>query len=97
MTENEYENNWNNRGYSFGVGTISLEKGVEEAAHDSKDELVVVVNGELEFTINARTFVAECDTEVFIPAKAIHSIKNIGHKVSKIYYGYKSSNIEQVT
>ena len=93
MTEYEYEKNWNDRGYSFGVGSIKLDKGVDEAVHDDKDELVVVVNGKLEFTIDDRTFVAECDTEVFIPAKSIHSIKNVGAEVSTIYYGYKPSNI----
>jgi len=40
MTESEYEKNWKGRGYSFGVGTIKLETGVDEAVHDEQDELL---------------------------------------------------------
>ena len=93
MTESEYKINWSDRGYSFGIGTINLDKGVDKAAHNDKDELVVAVNGELEFTIDNKTFIAQCDTEVFIPAKAVHSIKNVGTEVSTIYYGYKQKSI----
>jgi mannose-6-phosphate isomerase-like protein (cupin superfamily) len=93
MTEQEYSKNWIARGYSFGVGSVTLERGVDEASHEDQDELVVAVNGKLEFTIDNDTFVAECDSEVFIPAKSIHSIKNVGSESSKIYYGYKPVRI----
>jgi len=93
MTESEYKRNWEDRGYSFGVGSINLDKGVDEAVHDDKDELVVTVNGKLEFTIDNRKFIANCDSEVFIPAKSVHSIKNVGKEVSTIYYGYKQQSI----
>jgi len=93
MSESEYEIDWNDRGYSFGVGSIKFDKGVDKAVHNHKDEFVVAVNGKLEFTIDDRTFIAECDTEIFIPANSIHSIKNIGTEISTIYYGYKQSSI----
>ena len=44
MTKNEYRKSWEARGYSFGSGTVTLEKGVDQAAHDDQDELVVVLN-----------------------------------------------------
>jgi mannose-6-phosphate isomerase-like protein (cupin superfamily) len=91
MIEKEYEQSWKERGYSFGVGSVTLEKVVAEAVHEDQDELVVVVNGKLKFTLDNDSFIAACDTEVFIPAKSIHSIKNIGTEASKIYYGYKST------
>lgn len=93
MTQEECKKNWKERGYSFGVGSVTLEKGVDEASHYDQDELVVVVNGKLEFIIDDNTFIAECGKEVFIPAKSIHSIKNIGTGDSKIYYGYKPTGI----
>ena len=93
MTENEYKKSWEERGYSFGKGTVTLERGVSQASHDKQDELVVVVNGLLEFTIDESTFVAECYKEVFIPAKSVHSIKNIGVEGSVIYYGYKTKDL----
>jgi len=92
MTENEYEQNWKDRGYSFHIGTIKLDKGVDQAVHDDKNELVVAVNGSLKFTIDDDSIIAECDTEIFIPVKSTHSIKNVGSEISTIYYGYKSTN-----
>lgn len=93
MTENEYRQSWEGRGYSFGLGAVTVEKGVDHAAHDDQDEIVVVVNGLLEFTINENKFIADCDLEVFIPAKSVHSIKNIGSENSVIYYGYKPKSV----
>jgi mannose-6-phosphate isomerase-like protein (cupin superfamily) len=48
--------------------------------------------GKYEFTIDNEKFMPEGNIEVLIPAGAVHSIKNIGPKDSKIYYGYKSKN-----
>jgi len=90
MKESEYEKKWKEKGFSFAIGSIKLDKGVDEAVHDDLDEVVVAVNGELQFIIDDKIIIAECDTEVLIPAKSIHSIKNVGGEVSKIYYGYKS-------
>lgn len=91
MTEKEFETNWAERGFSFGVGNIKLDEGVDDAVHDDQDELVVMVNGRLEFTIDKKVFIPESNTEILIPAKSRHSIKNIGTEESKIYYGYKST------
>ena len=90
MTEQELEINWKERGYSFDVGDIKVGDGVDRAVHDNKDELVVIVSGELEVTIDTNTFHPELGQEIFIPAKATHSLKNIGLVDSKICYGYKS-------
>ncbi len=93
MSEKEFESNWAKRGFSFGVGSIKLNEGVNNAVHDDKDELVVMVNGRLEFTIGNKIFFPEKNTEILIPAKSRHSIKNIGTEESVIYYGYKSTNM----
>ena len=50
-------------------------------------------NGKYEFTIDNETFIQEGDTEVLIPAGSTHSIKNLGTKYSKIYYGYKPKDL----
>ncbi len=89
MTEEEYKNNWTTRGYSFATGVITTDRGVDKASHKDQDELVVVVNGTLEFTLDERSFVADNDSEVYIPARSVHSIKNIGAEDSVIYYGHK--------
>ena len=89
MTQKDFEENWISRGYSFAVGQIKLQEGVNNAVHDDLDELVVMVNGKLEFSIDGETHIPDCNQEVFIPAKASHSIKNIGDGDSTIYFGYK--------
>lgn len=89
MEASTCENNWKERGFSFKIGKITLEKGVDEARHEDLDELVLALNGKLEFTIDDKIFVAEENKEVLIPAKAIHSIKNVGADTSTIYFGYK--------
>lgn len=90
MTKDELEENWNKRGFSFGIGNIKANDGVKDAVHDDKDELVVMEKGRYEFTITNKTFIQEGGSEVFIPAGARHSIKNIGTEDATIYYGYKS-------
>ena len=89
MNKEELEKDWANRGFSFGIGTIKAGDGINEAAHDDQDELVLMESGKYEFTIDNETFVQEGNVEVLIPAGTQHSIKNLGAKDSKIYYGYK--------
>ena len=93
MNLQKLEKDWIERGFSFGVGTIKANDGVDEADHENKDEVVVMESGKYEFIVGDETFIQEGNIEVLIPAGAKHSIKNIGTKDSKIYYGYKSINI----
>jgi mannose-6-phosphate isomerase-like protein (cupin superfamily) len=92
MNKEKLEKDWTGRGFSFGVGTIKAGDGVNEAVHENQDELVVMERGKYEFTVDNETFIQEGDSEVLIPAGSTHSIKNLGTKDSKIYYGYKLIN-----
>jgi mannose-6-phosphate isomerase-like protein (cupin superfamily) len=92
MSIDKLEKNWTDREFSFGIGTIKSGDSVNQAVHDDKDELVFMEAGKYKFTIDNETFMQEGNIEVLIPAGANHSIKNIGPKDSKIYYGYKSKN-----
>jgi len=93
MNKEKLEKNWTARGFSFGVGAIRAGGGINEAVHDNQDELVVMERGKYEFTVDNETFIQEGDAEVLILAGSIHSIKNLGSKDSKIYYGYKPVNV----
>ncbi|WP_211826660.1 cupin domain-containing protein [Kistimonas asteriae] len=93
MNIDEIEKDWISRGFSFGVGTIKSGDGVNEAVHNDKDELVIMEKGKYEFTLDDESFVQEGCAEVYIPAGSTHSIKNLGPTDSKIYYGYKSTNL----
>lgn len=89
MTIDELKADWTNRGYSFGIGIIKANDAVNNAMHDDKSELVFMETGQYEFTLDNKTFTQEGNVEVLIAAGTTHSIKNIGAKDSKIYYGYK--------
>ena len=93
MNLDDLEKKWKERGFSFGVGTIKSGDEVHEASHDDKDELVLMEIGEYEFIIDNESFVQKGGVEVLIPAKSVHTIKNIGPNDSKIYYGYRSKNL----
>jgi len=93
MNIDNLEKDWAERGFSFGVGTIKAGDAVEEATHDSKDELVLMESGNYEFTIGSETFMQKGNAEVLIPAGSTHTIRNLGEKDSKIYFGYKDKNL----
>ena len=89
MTIEELEAGWSRRGFSFGIGIIKANDGIKEAVHDVVNGLVFMESGEYEFTLGGKTFLQEGNIEVLIPVGTTHSIKNLGAKDSKIYYGYK--------
>ena len=93
MNIEELEEDWTERGFSFGIGTIKAGDAVDEAFHEDKDELVLMEGGEYEFTIDSKSFKQNGNVEVLIPAGAVHSIRNLGQKDSRIYFGYKAKNL----
>ena len=54
------------------------------------DELVVLAEGEIEIEIEGKSQQPQIGDEVFIPANAIHTVRNIGKTNNVWYYGYKS-------
>ena len=54
------------------------------------DELVVLAEGEIEIEIEGKSQQSQIGDEVFIPANAIHTVRNIGKTNNVWYYGYKS-------
>lgn len=56
--------------------------------HDT-DELVLVLEGELEFEINGEISHPATGEELFIPAGAVHSVRNIGVSTARWLYGYR--------
>ncbi|MDF1665492.1 MAG: cupin domain-containing protein [Planctomycetota bacterium] len=98
MTEEELKDDWSKRGFSFGQGTIKLGDGVEEASHGDREELVVlrIGAGRLKFTVGDKSFIVEDDREVLIPAKVVHSIKNIGTEAAPICFGYRAVDTSEL-
>jgi quercetin dioxygenase-like cupin family protein len=82
------QRDWNARGFSCGLWTDPPGRTWEDYVHEM-DELLLVLEGELELQIQGRTFRARPGEEVFIPAHARHSVRNVGGTTARWLYGYR--------
>jgi quercetin dioxygenase-like cupin family protein len=79
---------WSARGFSCELWIDPPGQRWEDFVH-STDELVLVLEGELEFEINGEIFHPERGGELYIPAGAVHSVRNIGGSTARWLYGYR--------
>ena len=86
MNPEEIKEDWNSRGYSFGIFKDPPGQVWADFVHKT-DELVVLAEGEIE--IEWKSQVPPIGKEVFIPAKAMHTVRNVGKTNNAWYYGYK--------
>ena len=89
MNQEQIRKNWESRGYSFGVFKDLPGQVWANFVHKT-DELVVLAEGEIEIEIEGKSQQSQIGDEVFIPANAIHTVRNIGKTNNVWYYGYKS-------
>ena len=90
MNPEQIKKNWESRGYSFGVFKDPPGRIWADFVHRT-DELVVLSEGEIEIEIEGKSKQPQIGDEVFIPANAIHTVRNIGKTNNVWYYGYKNS------
>ncbi len=86
MHSSKIKESWRSRGYSFGVFQDPHKQVWANFVHKT-DELVVLAEGEIE--IEGKVYQPRIGEEVFIPANASHTVRNIGSKENVWYYGYK--------
>ena len=67
--------NWNSRGYSFGVFRDPPGQVWADFVHKT-DELVVLAEGEIEVLIEGKVERPKIGEEVFIPANVVHTVRN---------------------
>lgn len=79
---------WEARGFSCDLWIDPPGQCWEDFVH-STDELVVVLEGELEFEINGEIYHPGTGEELYIPAGAVHSVRNIGVTTARWLYGYR--------
>jgi len=82
------EANWNERGFSCGLWVDPPGQVWSDYVHDT-DELVMVVEGDVEFEIDGRVHRPAPGEELFIPAGARHSVRNLGRGESRWLYGHQ--------
>ena len=90
MNPEQIKKDWNLRGYSFGIFKDPPGQVWADFVHKT-DELVVLAEGEIEIEIEGMTQQPRVGDEVFIPANAIHTVRNVGKTNNVWYYGYKNS------
>lgn len=79
---------WSARGFSCDLWIDPPGQRWEDFVHPV-DELVIVLAGEMEFEVAGEIFHPKAGEELFIPARALHSARNIGITVSEWLYGYR--------
>jgi mannose-6-phosphate isomerase-like protein (cupin superfamily) len=60
------------------------------AAHPT-DEVVIVLEGAMEFSVHGKIHHPKVHEELLIPASAVHSARNIGSSTAHWLYGYHRS------
>jgi mannose-6-phosphate isomerase-like protein (cupin superfamily) len=79
--------NWKSRGFSCDLWVDPPGQVWADYVHEV-DELVMVVVGEVEFEIDGVTHRPEAGEELLIPARALHTVRNVGGTESRWLYGY---------
>ena len=87
MNQEQIKKNWESRGYSFGIFKDSPGQVWADFVHRT-DELVVLAEGEIEIEIEGNSEQAPIGKEVFIPANAMHTVRNVGNKNNVWFYGH---------
>jgi mannose-6-phosphate isomerase-like protein (cupin superfamily) len=78
---------WRSRGFSCDLWVDPPGQVWADYVHDV-DELVIVVDGEVEFEIDGVTHRPGLGEELLIPARAVHTVRNVGRTQSRWLYGY---------
>jgi len=81
---------WHSRGFGCDIWTDPPGQTWEGYTH-SVDEVVMVLEGDVEFEVSGQVLRPSVGEELFIPAGVLHSVRNIGKTTSRWLYGYQSS------
>ena len=88
LDQSQVRKDWNQRGFSCGIWTDPPGQIWADFVHDV-DELVMLIEGAIELSFSGRAFCPRIGEEVLIPARAAHTVKNVGGTTSRWFYGYK--------
>lgn len=82
---------WEARGYSCDAWTDPPGQIWEDFTH-SVEELFMVLEGNVEIEIEGVVQHPSPGREIYIPARALHSVRNRGQTPSRWLYGYKKNS-----
>ena len=81
---------WTARGFSCDLWVDAPGQRWEDFTH-ATDEVVIVLEGEMEFEVEGQVHHPEPGEELLIPAGAVHSARNIGNTTACWLYGYRGA------
>ncbi len=84
----EIASNWALRGFTCELWIDPPGQHWEDFVHDV-DEVVMVLEGKMEFELKGDVHHPRVGDELIIPARVIHSSRNIGDTTALWLYGYK--------
>ncbi len=79
---------WKSRGFSFGIFRDPPGRIWPDFSH-STDELVILAEGQIEIEVAEVIHRPVIGEEIFIPAQAIHTVRNFLTVPSNWYYEYR--------
>jgi quercetin dioxygenase-like cupin family protein len=79
---------WAKRGFSCDLWIDPPGQQWEDFTH-ATDELVLVLEGQMEFAMAGQVYHPEIGAEILIPAGAVHSVRNIGGTTACWLYAYR--------
>ncbi len=82
------ESDWLSRGFSCEVWTDPPGQVWADFVHDV-DELVMTIEGDVEFEFGGKTIRPRPGEELMIPAGASHTVRNVGNSISRWFFGYR--------
>jgi cupin 2 domain-containing protein len=88
MDRAKVEKEWRARGFSCGLWTDPPGQVWKDYEH-ATDELFMVVEGDVELEMQGRTLRPRASEEVLIPARTVHTVRNVGSHTARWLYGYE--------
>lgn len=89
LNDTQIRRDWAQRGFSCGIWIDAPGQVWEDYVHET-DELLMLIEGEIEVSFNGQTRRPRIGEEVLIPARARHTVVNVGRVTNRWYYGYKT-------
>ncbi len=84
----ELKRDWAERGYGCEIWTDVPGPERKDFVHGT-DELVMLKEGDIEITFQGNTVRPKLGEDVYIPAGAMHTVRNVGSTHSRWYYRYR--------
>ena len=88
VDQNKIAQEWHKKGFSCATFQDPPGQRWEDYTHEV-DELFLVLEGNVEIEIAGKKLCPQPGEEILIPAKSLHSVRNIGNMTSRWLYGYK--------